>query len=128
MSDPRPRKLRLGRELLVGLVATVGMLLALEIGARLYVWAGALVTADEFEAVHPDGKAGIEINSFGFRSPEISLVKPARTLSEWVETVREHVRLAVDARMMRDVPVGVFLSGGIDSSTTLGLMARGIRL
>jgi hypothetical protein len=88
MREAKPLKRRLGRELLAGLVATVAVLLALEIGARLYVWAGALVTADEFEVVHPDGswsprpgfrKAGIEVNSLGFRGPEISLVKPART-------------------------------------------------
>lgn len=88
MSDTKSRARRLARELLVGVVATAAVLVALEIGARLYVWAGALVTADEFEVVHPDGswsprpgfrKAGIEVNSLGFRGPEVSLVKPALT-------------------------------------------------
>jgi len=52
-------------------------------------------------------------------------LRTTRTESDWVEAVRERVKLAVDSRMMSDVPVGVFLSGGIDSSTALGLMARG---
>jgi lysophospholipase L1-like esterase len=88
MSEARSRKHRLGRELLVGVVATAAVLLALEIGARVYVWARALVISDEFEVAHPDGswsprpgfrKAGIEVNALGFRGPDIDLVKPAGT-------------------------------------------------
>src|SRR5262249_7577011 len=43
---------------------------------------------------------------------------------EAVETVRELVLEAVRKRLMADVPVGAFLSGGIDSSTNVALMSR----
>jgi len=47
-----------------------------------------------------------------------------RTEAEWVEAVRVCLRDAVEGRMMSDVPVGIFLSGGIDSSTALALMSQ----
>jgi asparagine synthase (glutamine-hydrolysing) len=51
---------------------------------------------------------------------------PARRTSraENAETFRSLLDEAVRIRLMSDVPLGVFLSGGIDSSAIAGLMAR----
>jgi len=43
---------------------------------------------------------------------------------EAVEHVGELVKRAVKKRLMADVPVGAFLSGGVDSSTNVALMSR----
>src|SRR4051812_46668370 len=38
--------------------------------------------------------------------------------------VRERLTLAVERRLMSDVPLGAFLSGGLDSTIVVGLMSR----
>ncbi len=47
------------------------------------------------------------------------------TFEDWQERVLEVLRRAVKRRMIADVPVGVLLSGGLDSSLIVGLLAEG---
>jgi asparagine synthase (glutamine-hydrolysing) len=46
------------------------------------------------------------------------------TEAQWVEAVRARMEAAVTAQMVSDVPLGAFLSGGLDSSSVVALMAR----
>jgi asparagine synthase (glutamine-hydrolysing) len=43
---------------------------------------------------------------------------------EWIEQVREKLLETIQAQLVSDVPLGAFLSGGIDSSTIVSAMAR----
>ncbi len=47
------------------------------------------------------------------------------TREDWRDRVLEALRTAVARRMVADVPVGVLLSGGVDSSLITGLLAEG---
>jgi asparagine synthase (glutamine-hydrolysing) len=47
-----------------------------------------------------------------------------KTDAEFVEEWRELFRKSVELRLMADVPLGMFLSGGIDSSAICAMMAR----
>ena len=49
---------------------------------------------------------------------------PGRSGEEWAELILQELEQSVHYRQMGDVPVGVFLSGGIDSSTSAALFAR----
>jgi asparagine synthase (glutamine-hydrolysing) len=54
------------------------------------------------------------------RSPEDA----ERPMEEWADLVLDGLRRAVKRRMVADVPVGVLLSGGVDSSLIVGLLAE----
>jgi len=47
-----------------------------------------------------------------------------RSTDEWNEALLDQLRAAVKRRMVADVPVGVLLSGGVDSSLLVGLLAE----
>lgn len=60
---------------------------------------------------------------------EIPAIQPTRSanerpLMEYVEQVRAALTEAVELRMIADVPLGAFLSGGLDSSLIVALMQR----
>lgn len=48
----------------------------------------------------------------------------AASEAEWVERVRDGIARSVKMQMVSDVPIGAFLSGGVDSSAVVGYMAK----
>jgi len=48
----------------------------------------------------------------------------SRTEQDWVRECRRRLEETVQMRLMSDVPLGMFLSGGVDSSAIAGLMKR----
>ncbi|MBV9157279.1 MAG: asparagine synthase (glutamine-hydrolyzing), partial [Acidobacteriaceae bacterium] len=70
-----------------------------------------------------DGTTGrIEVRQFwdvpGYRTPQ------RKTEREWIRDCRDRLADAVSTRLMSDVPLGMFLSGGVDSSAIAALMKR----
>jgi asparagine synthase (glutamine-hydrolysing) len=70
--------------------------------------------------IEPDG------SSFDLRYWEPVATRPdrARSPQEWQDEILEALRKAVFRRMVADVPVGVLLSGGLDSSLVVALLAE----
>ncbi|MDX6381443.1 MAG: hypothetical protein QOI57_2467 [Rubrobacteraceae bacterium] len=72
--------------------------------------------------IEPDGTR----RNFKYWSTSFSrnLAYEGMSARDWEEAVLETLRTAVERRMVADVPVGVLLSGGLDSSIVVGLLAE----
>jgi asparagine synthase (glutamine-hydrolysing) len=69
--------------------------------------------------VWEDGNVRVE------RYWDVSFAPPAvRDETEWLLELEERLRASVRIRLRSDVPLGVFLSGGVDSSTIVALAAQ----
>jgi asparagine synthase (glutamine-hydrolysing) len=73
--------------------------------------------------VTPDGRTRRERYWSPF-NPQVLKEVAALTEAEQEERLMELLREAIAKRMMSDVPFGVFLSGGVDSSTNVALMSE----
>ncbi len=72
--------------------------------------------------IEPDGQSRQRV----YWDPPFARDSSLSSLSadEWRDRVLDALRLAVKRRMVADVPVGVLLSGGVDSSLIVGLLAE----
>jgi asparagine synthase (glutamine-hydrolysing) len=55
--------------------------------------------------------------------PTLDTPSPARSEGEHIERMREELREAIRLRLRADVPVGCYVSGGLDSCAILGIAA-----
>ncbi len=106
------------------------------VGIKPLYWAhddGRLRFASEMAAFDADLQAGVEVFPPGhYWTPEAGLRRFAEAVPQNgaapVEREREETRQvlidSVERQMMGDVPVGVFLSGGLDSTLVAAIAAR----
>jgi asparagine synthase (glutamine-hydrolysing) len=74
----------------------------------------------EWLVVEPDG----EIRRQRYWALDPARLETVHDLDDATERAREVLKEAVHSQLVADVPVGAFLSGGLDSSSVVGLMSE----
>jgi asparagine synthase (glutamine-hydrolysing) len=72
--------------------------------------------------IEPDGQSRDTVYWQLTMGPETNA--PELDPEQWIDAILEVLTRAVQRRMVADVPVGVLLSGGLDSSLLVGLLAE----
>src|SRR4029077_3277687 len=77
-------------------------------------------------AIGADGQGKITSTTTTYWEPDFTRREERAEWSErdWEDAVLAALRLAVERRLVADVPVGCLLSGGVDSSLIVGLLAE----
>lgn len=97
----------------------------LEPGHRMVVTANGDVTNEPYWDPLPSGdQPTIDLEGQPIARSLLADRAPGQSEAEVIDTIRTLLRQSIKDRMMSDVPFGVFLSGGIDSSTNVALMAE----
>lgn len=82
----------------------------------------SLLPPGHFILAGPDG--GIELHQYwDMDFPLEDAPQPERTEDSYIEELDALLRRSIELRLRADVPVGVYLSGGLDSSLIAGLTA-----
>ena len=69
-------------------------------------------------------EGGLQIERYWDMSLAKSERRPPVSWREYKDRLRQKLREAVEKEMISDVPIGVLLSGGVDSSTVLAMMSQ----
>jgi asparagine synthase (glutamine-hydrolysing) len=77
-------------------------------------------------AIEADGQGKITSTTSTYWEPDFTRREERAEWSErdWEDAILASLRLAVERRLVADVPVGCLLSGGVDSSLIVGLLAE----
>ncbi len=121
-SEIKPITLFPGFEAQLDLVALDGYLTYQYVPAPLTLFKGVRKLRPGHLLIIEPGKLNAQERPFW----QFHFEQPGRTRSDaqWIDLLEETLDAAVRSHLVSDVPLGAFLSGGVDSSTIVALMAR----
>ena len=97
----------------------------LEAGHWMTVDGGGNIRKEQYwDPVAREKQPTIDLDGSPVGESKVAIVAGSMTEEEHIGTLRAMLKQSIKDRMMSDVPFGVFLSGGIDSSTNVALMAE----